>query len=144
MAKATTSPLIKSIHGRIGNLVFYYRCGTQCVRAYVIPRNPDTEAQRTVRRIFSDAVRSWQAMPDEEKHTFVRKARYLNMSGYNLYISRYLKTMISWKKEANITSRIYNNDISTAFYNPLPSVSKPYTKGTASNPLPFRLNLKPG
>jgi hypothetical protein len=94
MATATTNILINSISGRIGNVVFYTNRGRQCVRKHVIPRNPDTEAQRIVRRAFGDAVRSWQAMTQDEKHEYIRKARYLNMSGYNLYISTYMKIQI--------------------------------------------------
>jgi hypothetical protein len=67
------------------------------VRAYVVPRNPDTEAQRIVRRTFAEAVHSWQAMTPDDKYAFVRKARHLNMSGYNLHISQYMKTMLALK-----------------------------------------------
>jgi len=100
MATATPNILINSISGRLGNVVFYTRRravnGTlrQCVRTYVIPRNPDTEAQHAVRRSFGDAVRSWQAMSPDEKYTYIRKARHLNMSGYNFYISKYLKQVM--------------------------------------------------
>ncbi len=90
MATATPNILINSIRGRIGNVVFYTRRGRQCVRVHVIPRNPDTEAQRVVRRAFGDAVRSWQAMSPDEQYTYTRKARHLNMSGYNLFISGYM------------------------------------------------------
>jgi hypothetical protein len=101
MATAKTNILINSISGRIGSVVFYVRRGTQCVRTHVIPRNPDTEAQRTVRRSFAGAVRSWQSITPEERYAYNRKARYLNMSGYNLYISKYLKIVI---KAPNLTS----------------------------------------
>ncbi len=94
MATATPNILINSISGKMGNVVFYVRRSTQCVRMYVIPRNPDTEAQRLVRRAFGDAVRSWQSMCPEERYAYIRKARYLNMSGYNLYISEYLKRVM--------------------------------------------------
>lgn len=123
MAIATPAPMIKAIHGRIGKLVFYHSRGKQCVRTHVIPRNPDTEAQRSVRRSFADAVFSWQSMSPEERHTYNRKARYMNMSGYNLYISQYMKTRLV---------RLYSPyplsaaTLPVPILCPVPSVSKPY------------------
>jgi hypothetical protein len=133
MATATPNILINSIRGRIGNVVFYTRYGRQCVRTYVIPRNPDTEAQRAVRRSFADAVASWQAMPPEEQHEYNRKARYLNMSGYNLYISNYLKrtrciiTRIPADEQiSKVPSLPLNLELSTWNSLPIPSVSDSY------------------
>ncbi len=102
MATATPGLLIQSISGRLGNLVFYKRGGTLCVRSHVIPRNPDTEAQRAVREAFREAVRAWQAMSPDDQYVFTRKARFLNMSGYNLYISIYLKRIMHAVNPASI------------------------------------------
>jgi hypothetical protein len=137
MATATPNILINSIRGRIGNVVFYTRYGRQCVRIHVIPRNPDTEAQRAVRRAFGDAVRSWQAMSTDEKYTYTRKARHLNMSGYNLYISNYLKRIMQTlvlistdESKSKLSSLPWNMELSTWNSLPLPerfpSVSKSY------------------
>ncbi|MBN2400995.1 MAG: hypothetical protein JXN64_01205 [Spirochaetes bacterium] len=90
MAIIILNPLLDSIRGRMGNVVFYTRLNKQCVRAHIVLRNPDTAAQRSVRRTFADAVKSWQALSDEEKYVFTGKARNLRMSGYNLYISGYM------------------------------------------------------
>jgi hypothetical protein len=60
-----------------------------------VPRNPDTLLQRNVRRSFADAVKSWQFLTDEEKYKFTRKARRTHMSGYNLFISEFIKESIS-------------------------------------------------
>jgi len=129
MAKAIPGIIITSIHGRMGNLVFYYRHGTQCVRTHVIPRNPDTEAQRTVRRTFGDAVRSWQALSADSRCAFIRRAHTMSMSGYNLYISEYMKATITGMRGTDTLS--LTSDIAPlSFYlNPLTSVSKPYIKG---------------
>ena len=129
MAIATTNIMIKSIHGRIGNLVFYYRNGVQCVRSYVVPCNPDTEAQRTVRRAFGDAVRSWQAMSADGRHAYNRKARFMNMSGYNLFISEFMKKDIKTcgDKAYLVSTKNYIPDPSSL--NPLTSVSESYAKG---------------
>ena len=63
------------------------------MRIYVIPRNPDTEKQRAVRCTFGDAVRSWKALSSDEKDTWNRRVSGMKkiMSGYNLYISEFMK-----------------------------------------------------
>jgi hypothetical protein len=147
MATAKTDIFINSISGRLGNIVFYTNRGRQCVRAYVIPRNPDTEAQRYIRRSFGDAVRSWQALSPEERHSYNRKARYLNMSGYNLYISNYLKRIMrilvfssTHEPRSKLSSLPWNLELSTWNFLPrskrFPSVSPsymlPYTVLSAS------------
>ncbi len=97
MAIATLSPAFTACHGRIGNLVLVNRYGRQYIRAYVKPRNPNTSAQRAGRSAFADAVRSWQALTEEEKHVWNRKAQRLRMSGYNAFISRHIKcAMLSY------------------------------------------------
>jgi hypothetical protein len=93
MAKAKLSPMFTSITGRVGNVVFYKRMGVQCLRRYVIPRNPDTEVQRVNRYTFKDAVRTWKELSEDEQYRYNRKVVELKlfMSGYNLYISDYMK-----------------------------------------------------
>ncbi len=158
MATATPNILINSIRGKNGNVVFYTRRGVQCVRTHVIPRNPDTEAQRFVRRSFGDAVRSWQAMTPDEKYAYIKKARYLNMSGYNLYISEYLKRVIQAvsrtptdELKPKVSSLPWNLDLATLHLLPvpersrgIPSVSKPYTIASGINTYPGHLKLRPG
>jgi hypothetical protein len=61
--------------------------GQAYARSYVIPRNPDTPAQRKRRRLFADAVRAWQTIPEMQKELWNHKARRLVMSGFNLFIS---------------------------------------------------------
>jgi hypothetical protein len=128
MATANTNILINSISGRIGSVVFYINRGRQCVRSYVAPRNPDTLAQRIVRRAFGEAVRSWQSMSLDEKYNYTRKARHLNMSGYNLFISNYLKRTMRTlthtqpeEKNVKISSFAWNFELST--WNSIPSHS---------------------
>jgi hypothetical protein len=148
MATAKPNILINSISGRIGSVVFYKRLGTQCVRTHVIPRNPDTEAQRAVRRSFADAVRSWQAMPPEDQRTYNRRARFLNMSGYNLYISNYMKITIQALYRAStdaqsskIISPTWNLELATWNHLPLPeripSVSASGILPLRENPVPY-------
>ena len=104
MAIATLNPIFISISGRIGSFVFYKRKKTQCIRTYVVPRNPDTVSQRNIRRSFAEAVTSWQALTTEERYKHTRRAHGTNMSGYNLYISEYMKVKISTKPKPEIKS----------------------------------------
>ncbi len=144
MAQAIPGPLIKSIHGRIGNLVFYYRYGKQCVRIHVIPRNPDTEAQRIIRRMFRDAVRSWQAMTEDDRYKFNRKARYLSISGYNLYISEYMNVRISGTTELKKASPAPARALPPVYFNSLTSVSYSNTNKSGTKSSSNRIKLHPG
>jgi hypothetical protein len=168
MATATPNILINSISGRIGNVVFYTRPGarhgvrTQCVRIHVIPRNPDTEAQRAVRLAFGDAVRAWQSLSPDERYAFNRKVRYLNMSGYNLYISNYIKRIIrilahtpTDEPKSKLSSQPWNLNLLTLHLLPvperswtlperIPSVSESYIKASGINSYPGPLKPRPG
>ncbi len=158
MATAIPGIMINSIRGKIGNVVFYTRRGRQCVRIHVIPRNPDTEAQRAVRSIFRDAVISWQAMSEDERYTFNHKARYLNMSGYNFYISNYIKRIIQTvshtqtdELKSKIPSFTWNLELSTfnllsvpELVEGLPSVSESYIRGSRIIALSGHLKPSPG
>jgi hypothetical protein len=101
--RITHPSYIKEGSGRMGDLVFYSLYGSSFARLYAKPANPHTEGQRMVRRTFGDAVRSWQKLADGEKHKYNRKARHLPMSGYNLFISVYMKEKLppadTWREE---------------------------------------------
>jgi hypothetical protein len=155
MATAIPSNLLKSIHGKVGNVVFYVNRGTQCVRTYVIPRNPDTESQRVIRRMFADAVRSWQSMDSEQQYIFTRKARHTNMSGYNLYISYYLTKLLqsltqNSTSEPNSKTPTLARNLEPATFNlsPLPkrihSVSNTKKKANRQNPASQGKKTDPG
>ncbi|MBN1533809.1 MAG: hypothetical protein JXA20_14155 [Spirochaetes bacterium] len=94
MARIALASYLKTLHGVLGDVVFYSRYGREYARPYVTPANPDTGAQRAIRGTFGDAVRAWQGLPREEKVRWNRQARWLPMSGYNLFISRYMKENI--------------------------------------------------
>lgn len=115
MATAALNPIIAEIHGRTGKTVFYHRYGKTCIRLHVIPRNPDTEDQRTVRRSFAQAVKSWQGITQEKRDKFNRRARNLNMSGYNLYISEYLRTDRSSIFRQPAGKKLYSNMLQLRF-----------------------------
>lgn len=91
MAVTVLNPMFMSGKGRLGKIVLYNRKGVQCARSHVIPRNPDTPAQRQNRKSFADAVKLWQELSPEEKYRYNRTALKKRISGYNLFISMYLK-----------------------------------------------------
>ncbi len=90
MAEVFLNPAFTSISGRIGDVVFFSYGGRTFFRAYVVPRNPDTPAQRSNRRLFSEAMKAWQGLSLFDKNAYNRRARRLGMTGHNLFISRYM------------------------------------------------------
>ena len=90
MARFDLHPMFTTYRGRMGNIVYYQWRGRDCARCFVMPRNPDTAAQRVVRGSFRDAVHAWQAMSPMEREEWNRQARHKPLSGYNLFLSRYM------------------------------------------------------
>jgi hypothetical protein len=90
MATVVLNPLFTALNGRIGSMVFYTIKGKVYARSYVIPRNPDSVAQRKNRGLFRDAMKAWQLLSSYDKSVFARMARRLDMTGHNLFISRYM------------------------------------------------------
>jgi hypothetical protein len=80
--------MITEVRGRMGGLVYYMRNGRIRVRKHVIPANPRTRSQQGGRTRFATAVRRWRALDDCAREPWNRRARQMNMSGYNLFISR--------------------------------------------------------
>jgi len=99
MATAILNPVIDSISGSVGDLVFYKRYGRTVMRAWIMPPNPRTPAQQSNRSRFREAMTSWRALPDYEKDSYNRRARKFSMTGHNLYISRYMKGMIGQERK---------------------------------------------
>jgi hypothetical protein len=91
MAIAIVHPMLRGISGRIGSLVFYSYNGTQYVRQYVVPHNPDTSAQRRRRELFAEAVSRWQSISESAQERWNRKAKGTVRTGYTLFISVFLK-----------------------------------------------------
>lgn len=95
MATTKLNPAYMSMKGNIGKLIFYNRKGKQCIRSYCIPRNPNTPAQKAVRRNFAEAVKAWQMLPLSEKEAYNRRARKKPLTGYNLFTSEFLREKYS-------------------------------------------------
>jgi len=75
--------------GRIGkSMVAASWKGHEYVRTYVKPPNPNSESQRKARGTFADAVRSWRKLSKVQTEFYDKIAE--GMSGFNLYISRYV------------------------------------------------------
>lgn len=54
--------------------------------------NPNTEAQQTQRSKFADAVSAWQGLTNEQKANYNTRRNIGARSGYNIFISEYMKT----------------------------------------------------
>lgn len=91
MAKVKFKSYIKSVHGRIGNVIYYNVKGYQYARSYSIPRNPQTENQQNNRTAFAEAVKLWQGLSPKEKSVYNRMAEGKPLSGYNIFISMQMK-----------------------------------------------------
>ncbi len=66
--------------------------GRRYLKAYAKPRNPRTELQQQHRQRFAQAVAAWKALPADRRAAYDRAAR--GMSGYNLFIGRFLRTVV--------------------------------------------------
>jgi hypothetical protein len=85
---------VSSMYGVNGSTVFRRWGGTTLLEKTRSPLNPQSEPQQANRGSFASAVASWQNLSVEEKASWnyfqdVRLHRPV-MSGYNLYISRFL------------------------------------------------------
>ncbi|HOP64805.1 MAG TPA: hypothetical protein PK906_15620 [Spirochaetota bacterium] len=93
MAKVTFRFPVKSVHGRVGNVIYYSVNGHNYARSYSIPENPRTEAQQANRASFAEAVKEWQALPETVKTFYNRMAAGKPLSGYNIFISMKMKNI---------------------------------------------------
>ena len=59
-------------------------------RDFYIPAEPGTPAQQSNWTKFANAVLAWQALTPEQKAVYNTRAKYKNLSGYNLYLREYL------------------------------------------------------
>ncbi len=149
MATAELHPAFISFRGNIGRLVWYQRMGTPCVRSHVIPYNPRTEAQQLNRNIFAEAVKTWQSMSDEERYTWKTKGAKRNRTGYNYFISEYMKRSAqpagSETMNAPSVSAVLNRDAqhislhTGSVSSPLIPVSPPFKQGFTRKLICLRL-----
>ena len=57
---------------------------------FYIPANPQTESQQANRSKLADAVAEWKSLTIEQKEVYNQRARYKDLSGYNLCLREYL------------------------------------------------------
>ena len=110
MATVKLNPVLASISGAIGGMVFYTRYGKTISREWIIPPNPNTPAQQANRSRFRDAMASWRQLPDYEKDSYNRRAKNLGLTGHNLYISRYMKGTAGAERVQTVTVLAYKGD----------------------------------
>ncbi len=91
MAKVKLHPYLRTAHGGLDGLVLYRRYGKIYIKRRTIPKNPRTEPQVKCRGNFSGSVKAWQVLPEEEKNLYRIRAKRKKKSGYNLFMSEYLR-----------------------------------------------------
>ncbi len=91
MAITKLHPFLRTAHGGLDGLVLYRRYGKTCIKRRTIPFNPRTEPQVKCRGNFSGSVKAWQVLPEEEKNLYRVRAKRKKKSGYNLFMSEYLR-----------------------------------------------------
>jgi len=69
--------------------------GRQYRRKYVIPANPKTTMQMTIRGYFTNAVAAWHTYHSIQRLVYSYLATGLVMSGFNLLVSRWQKAAIA-------------------------------------------------
>ncbi len=130
MAKIKLASFVQSLHGRIGNIIYYNVNGYQYARSYTIPANPRTEGQQKNRARFAHAVKLWQQLSIEKKSIYNILVKDKPFSGYNLFISMTLKGITletvtpveSIHIAVKVIPAIYqraNTSVSTGLYLPL-------------------------
>ena len=92
MARITLADDWKDFRGRIGDAVIYSWRGIICMRCYVVPRNPDTPAQRIRRQRFANAVECWKSLPHLTRARWNAQKTGHRPTGYNLFMSEYMRS----------------------------------------------------
>jgi hypothetical protein len=85
MAKIILNPLVEDIRNRMGGFIYSKNRSGNYVKAYAKPKNPDTEAQRLTREIFSRLAKIWQAVKGQARASWNQKSN--SKSGYNLFMA---------------------------------------------------------
>ncbi|MEK6794543.1 MAG: hypothetical protein AABZ39_07185 [Spirochaetota bacterium] len=93
MAAIEYSVLVDHVSGRMGDLIFQRRKQTRYVRRYTPPRDRRSPAQLRRRGQFRALVALWRTLDAGIQAAWNKEAADLNMSGYNLFISRNMHRM---------------------------------------------------
>jgi len=92
MAKSVGPLLSLSAHGTVGGALTYQKSG-KGHKTYRKSDHKDAKsaAQKTQRALFDAAVDSWQALDELAREAWRWFAKGKAMSGFNLYLSHYLR-----------------------------------------------------
>ncbi|MBI5001332.1 MAG: hypothetical protein HZB92_07405 [Euryarchaeota archaeon] len=78
--------------GTIGKaLTVCTRYGRQYIRKWTKPRDPKTPWQLEQREKFAEANEAWKALSYDERQGYNERAKGMNMSGYCLFVSEFVK-----------------------------------------------------
>ena len=98
MAKVKGPLFSLDARGKLADeLVYAIWKGLNYCREYVIPFNPKTAGQLTIREYFTDAVEAYQAELPATKaiwETAIKKLGWA-MTGFNYYVGKYIKYLRS-------------------------------------------------
>lgn len=139
MALVTFSPLVNNIRGRVGDIVYSVWRGIPYIRRHVPHNTSNTPAQASQRQSFAQAVHAWQTLDSKQQRCWSQAAMHLNMSGYNLFISRYLieKTAAMPDKNDHLPAvPIPATDISHSYPLRFLSTKRPLRLDTGQIPVP--------
>jgi hypothetical protein len=97
-----TGPLFSlTASGTIGDVLTYAKWkGLAYVRSRVIPENPQTDPQVSVRNTLTAGVSAWKAtasVPAASKTSWEYYASGTGMSGFNRYIKQFMETNTQYK-----------------------------------------------
>lgn len=86
MAKIFLSPLIIDLRNKVADVVFSKWRGINYARSRVVPANPQTAAQQSVRNSLARLVDFWQHLTTGIKNAWDYLAKGKEYSGYNLFV----------------------------------------------------------
>ena len=87
MAKVTYSPLVDSIHGKVGNYVLQDVTGVHTGRQLVTPRNPRTTNQQRARTQLARAAQAWRLIPATTREFWVAEGLRTSRSARRAFTS---------------------------------------------------------
>lgn len=85
----TNGPLFSlDASGQVGKALVYSKWkGRPYVRKYVIPTNPNSMAQRSVRMLMTFLTQQWGSLSDNDKNSWAALAAQSNYAPFNAYTS---------------------------------------------------------
>ena len=71
-----------------GKIIYHVRYGKQEQYKYTTPTNPQTEDQQANRSKFATAVAAWQALSEDQKSAWRKKALGSTIPGYQFFLRK--------------------------------------------------------